>query len=239
MNFIKKKRSFSIIREYGFLFTFLVAIGGLFYPKLGLLVLLIMLGLLVTSFFNAKFWCGNICPHGSYFDNIILPMSRNTKIPKFFKNKIFSYGFFVFFLFNLGRKFLAISQYFGTMTFLDKLGSIFSTTYLMVMIVGGLIGLITTPRTWCQICPMGTMEKLSYGFGKLIKFKSPYEKRITISDTSLCKNCGLCYKVCPMQIDVNNNFNQHNQISDINCIKCKTCINNCPMKILSLKEAEV
>lgn len=238
MNFVKKNRSFSLVRKYGFLFTFLVAIGGLFFPKLGLLVLLIMLGLVVTSFFNAKFWCGNICPHGSYFDNIILPFSRNKEIPKIFRSKIFSTGFFLFFIFNLGRKFFKITKFFGTMTFLDKLGTIFSTTYLMVMIVGGILGVLTTPRTWCQICPMGTMEKISYKFSKLIGFKSKLEKKITISDLDSCKNCGLCYKVCPMQIKVNEVFDENNQISDINCIKCKTCINNCPMKILSLDKAK-
>lgn len=235
--FIKTKRSFSWLRKYGFLFTFLVAFGGLFQPKLGLLVVAIMLGLIVSSIFNAKFWCGNVCPHGSYFDNIIMPFSRNTATPRFFKSKALKYGFFIFFAFNISRKLLLISKFWNTFSYWDRLGTIFATTYLMVLIVGGLLGLVFSPRTWCQICPMGTMEKVSYSLGKSLGVSRKLEKKVTISQAELCKSCGLCHKVCPMQIDVNNSFDENNQISDIDCIKCSTCIVNCPMKILSMKKA--
>ncbi len=236
-NFIKTNRSFSFIRKYGFLFTFLVAFGGLFQPKLGLLVVFIMLGLIFTSLFHNKFWCGNICPHGSYFDNIILPLSRNREIPKIFKSKFLQVGFFAFFAFNLSRKIFKISSFWGSYSFLDKLGTIFSTTYLMVLIVGGLLGVIFTPRTWCKICPMGTMETISYKFGKLFKLNHLFEKKVTISDINQCKECGLCHKVCPVQINVFKEFDQNKQLANPDCIKCKTCIVNCPMKILSMEKA--
>ena len=48
--FIKKNRTFTFVRKYGWLITVLIAIGGLWQPKLGLLVLFIMSGLMITSF---------------------------------------------------------------------------------------------------------------------------------------------------------------------------------------------
>ena len=65
---IKTARTFTVIRQYAFLFTLTVAIGGLYYPKLGLSVIPVMIGLLLFSFFKGRYWCGNICAHGSLFD---------------------------------------------------------------------------------------------------------------------------------------------------------------------------
>lgn len=94
--YIKTNRIFNHVREYGWIATVLIAIGGLWEPKLGLAVLLVMAGLTITSFFSGRYWCGNVCFHGSLFDKIILPVSRNTKIPDFFKSKPFIIGFFIF-----------------------------------------------------------------------------------------------------------------------------------------------
>lgn len=48
--YIKTNRTFSPIRKYGWLFTLIVAIIGLWLPKLGLLVLGIMLALMISGF---------------------------------------------------------------------------------------------------------------------------------------------------------------------------------------------
>lgn len=102
--YIITNRIFNPIRKFSWLITVIVAIGGLWFPKFGLIVLLIMAGLLVTAFFNGRYWCGNVCPHGSLFDRIISPFSRNKKIPSVFKTKVFITLFFLFFVVNLGRK---------------------------------------------------------------------------------------------------------------------------------------
>ncbi len=91
---IKTNRTFTLIRKYGFIFTLLVAIGGLWYPKLGLLVIPVMIGLMLYSFFKGRYWCGNICAHGSLFDSLLMPISRNAKIPAFFQIKITIHYFF-------------------------------------------------------------------------------------------------------------------------------------------------
>lgn len=236
--YIKTNRTFTTLRKYSWIFTFLVAIGGLWVPKLGLLVILVMLGITITSFFSGRFWCGNVCPHGSLFDRLALPISLNKKIPEFFKSKYMIVGFFIFFMFNFSRKMIKAFSFWGTYDFLDKLGLVFVTTYLMVLITGGLAAVLINPRTWCQFCPMGTIQKLSHKLGSSLGVTEKTEKKITIEDIDKCRKCGLCARVCPFQLTPYLEFGEYNQFHDVNCIKCGTCIKNCPAKLLSLKTKE-
>lgn len=236
--YIKTNRTFTFIRRNAWMFTVLVALGGLFEPKLGLLVIPIMAGLIITAFFNGRYWCGNICPHGSLFDKIFLPLSQNKKIPKFLKSKGMIIGFFIFFMFNFSRKIFNITKLWGSFTFLDKLGLLFSNTYLMVLIVGGLLAVLVNPRTWCQFCPMGSMQKLSHSLGKGIGVAKKTEKKLTISDQSKCVSCGKCAKVCPFQLTPYLEWSDKNQFDHPDCIKCSTCVENCPLGILSIKQEE-
>ncbi len=234
--YIRANRIFNPIRKYGWIGTIVIAIGGLWEPKLGLTVMLIMAGLTITSFFNGRYWCGNICFHGSLFDKIILPISKNKKIPAFFKSKPMIIGFFIFFMTNFTRKIIAVSQFWGTYDILDKLGLLFSYTYLMVLIVGGALAIFINTRTWCQFCPMGTIQKLSHSLGRKLGIAKNTEKKITISDKDKCISCGKCAKVCPFQLAPYKEFSDNNQLDNLDCIKCNTCVVNCPVKILSLEK---
>ena len=233
--YLKKNRTFTFIRKYAWIITILIAIGGLWQPKLGLLVLFIMSGLIITSFFTGRYWCGNFCPHGSLFDRILLPISQNKAIPKPLKSRPMIIVFFIFFMFNFCKKIINVFGNWGNYDFLDKFGLLFVNTYLMVLIIGSLMAIFITPRTWCQFCPMGTMQKFSYSLGKSTGVAKKTDKKISISDINLCRNCGLCAKVCPFQLEPYKNWNGNNEFDDINCIKCSNCVEYCPVKILSLK----
>ncbi|MEW8973536.1 MAG: 4Fe-4S binding protein [Tissierellaceae bacterium] len=233
--YLKKNRTFTFIRKYAWIITILIAIGGLWQPKLGLLVLFIMSGLIITSFFTGRYWCGNFCPHGSLFDRILLPISQNKAIPKPLKSRPMIIVFFIFFMFNFCKKIINVFGNWGNYDFLDKFGLLFVNTYLMVLIIGSLMAIFITPRTWCQFCPMGTMQKFSYSLGKSTGVAKKTDKKISISDINLCRNCGLCAKVCPFQLEPYKNWNGNNEFDDINCIRCSNCVEYCPVKILSLK----
>lgn len=234
--YIKTNRIFNPIRSYTWLVTVIVAIGGLWFPKLGLVVLAIMAALITTAFFNGRFWCGNVCPHGSLFDRVILPISRNGKIPTFFKTIAFVILFFIFFMWNLSRRIMSVSSLWGTYEFVDKLGFVFVITYLVVMVAGGFLAIIATPRTWCQFCPMGSIQKAAHKLGKLLGVSKHTEKKITIDAQDKCHNCGKCTRVCPFQLKPYLEFSDQNQFDNPNCIKCKTCVANCPAGILSVKK---
>jgi NAD(P)H-flavin reductase/polyferredoxin len=236
---IKTNRAFTKVRRYAWIFTVAVAIGGLWYPKLGLLVLPIILSLTVMSFFKGRYWCGNFCPHGSLYDHVMMPLSRNKMIFPFLKSKITVSLFFLWFLFNLSRKFIRVSAFFGTMAFWDKVGFIFVTTYLMVLVVGGTLSFFNAPRSWCQICPMGVLQRTSYRLGKFLGIAKKTDVKITIASKDMCHTCGKCARVCPMQLTPYLEFNDNNQLDSPLCIRCSTCVENCPANILSLnKEAE-
>lgn len=236
--YIKTNRTFTTLRKHGWILTVLIAIGGLWEPKLGLAVVFIMAGLTISGFFTGRYWCGNICPHGSLFDKVFSPISRNKKIPKVFKSKPMILGFLLFFTINFSRKLIKISKLWGSFAFLEKLGMLFSNTYLMVLIVGGFLAIFVNSRTWCQFCPMGSIQKASHKLGKLLGVAKKTEKKITISNTELCHACGKCSRVCPFQLTPYLEFSDNNQFDNPNCIKCSTCVENCPAGILSLSNEE-
>ena len=237
--YIKAQRVFTPLRKYGWTFTLLVAFGGLYYPRLGLLVIPIMLSLTGLSFFRGRYWCGNICPHGSLFDSLLYPLTGNRHIPNWLKSKVPAALFFIFFSYNLVKKFIRVSALFGTMAFLDKLGFIFVASYLMVTVVGGILSLILSARTWCQFCPMGVLQTMSYRLGKLFGVTKTTDRKITVAQPDMCHLCGKCARVCPMQLTPYLEFSAENQFDAAKCIRCSTCVVHCPAGILSLSSPGV
>ncbi|NMB02908.1 MAG: 4Fe-4S dicluster domain-containing protein [Firmicutes bacterium] len=225
------------IQKYTWPFTLVVAVGGLWWPRLGLLVLPIMLSLAIISFFRGRFWCGNVCSHGSLYDFVLGPFSRHRNIPRFLKSPVMVWFFFGFFGYNITRRVVAVAGLWGTQTFWDRLGFIFVISYLMVLLVGGTLAVFIRPRTWCNFCPMGTMEKLSYKLGKLSGVAARTDQKVTISDLDKCRACGKCAKVCPMQLSPHLGFADTGQFEHEDCIRCGACVEACPFNLLSISKA--
>jgi len=168
-----------------------------------------------------------------------MPLSRNTKIPGILKSRVMQATVFVWFMYNLGSKFIRVSALWGSMLFWDRLGFVFVASYLMVTIVGGTLALVFTPRSWCQFCPMGTMQTLMYKLGKALGWTRKHDRKITASAMDKCHKCAKCARVCPFQLEPYNEFSDKNQFDHEACIRCLTCVQNCPAHILTLStEAE-
>lgn len=236
--FIKTNRIFSPLRKWSWLFLLIVAFGGLWFPKLGLLMIPIMIALPIIGFSKGKYWCGNICPHGSLFDQYIMPLSSNRKIPAWAKSRVTMSLGFAWFMYMLSIRLIKVAVLWGTISFWDRLGFIFVMNYFVVTVVGTTLAFFINPRTWCNFCPMGTVQKLFYKLGKFLGLSKYFDEKVTIASKEMCHSCGKCSRVCPMQLTPYTEFNDINQFASEACIRCSTCVVNCPAGILSLDKEE-
>lgn len=223
------------IRKYVWIFIPLVALGGLWYPKLGLLMLPIMLAMMVMGLLKGKYWCGNFCPHGSLYDYMIAPVSAGKKVPGFFKSRSLTVLMFGFFMFMLGSRLFKVFAIFGSAPFLDKLGYVFVLNYLGVTIVGSILALSVNPRTWCFFCPMGTFQVLMYKAGKLLGLNRATDvKVVACQESAACTQCGKCLQACPLELAPYEATCQGQPFSSEACIRCATCVRACPLATLEM-----
>lgn len=234
-SYVKTQRTFSFIRRYGWLVTLIIALGGLWAPRLGLLVPPIMAALMVMSLFGGKYWCGNYCFHGSLFDTLVMPRSRNIKTPALLRSRGFIALFFIIFMFALARRLITVFEHPGGADFWDRLGFAFVLTYLVVTVAGSALNIFLNPRAWCHFCPMGTIQSLLYKAGKYLPWTDSWGKKVAIKDGSLCLSCGKCSRVCPMQLEPHGELMNSKILHNGACIRCGVCTRHCPQNLLSLE----
>ncbi|NQU73392.1 MAG: 4Fe-4S binding protein [Candidatus Omnitrophica bacterium] len=131
----------------------LIVIGGLFIPVLGYLVVAMMVFFLVLSVFKGRFWCWNLCPRGAFLDIALSAISRNRPAPKIFAKQWFRWlifaafiSFLIYRIISVGGNFIAI-------------GSVFVGVCLLTTLIAIALGIATKHRSWCTICPMGTLQQ--------------------------------------------------------------------------------
>ncbi len=182
---------------------------------------------LVATLFLRTVFCGWVCPLGTVFDLIrylgkwvgslsaIMPINRKTK--RWIKSKQVGlskvdhyarYLRYVFLLWILQAAFLGIASIKNG----DEKG-IVSVLYLLIAL--GIVGLFVE-RSWCKYaCPVGAVMGI---FSKL----SPTS---VTRNESVCIECNICSKTCPMKIDV-----AHiRRVREIDCQTCVKCIEACPV----------
>jgi polyferredoxin len=205
-----KQSKIRVITPYLGMIVLIVSIGGIFYPKLGYILLLVFATLLIIAPFRGRWFCGNLCPRGSFVDFWLAPLSRKLKIPPFLRSMWIRIPIFIALMGFM------IYRLLGTQGVVDRIGMVFVTLCIITTSIAILFGVIIAPRTWCTFCPMGTLQRIMGG--------SKYQLKL---DGDLCIDCKRCQKVCPMQLPVN-------EIQDLpDCIKCGRCIDACPKDALS------
>lgn len=197
-------------------------IAGWFYPPAGLLTIICMLAPVVVAFLKGRVWCGFFCPRGSFNDLVLAKWSRRRPLPGFLTATWFRLTFLILLLgaFTIQiilaqRNPVAVGTAFWRM--------ICSTTGLTI-----LLGTVYHQRSWCRICPMGTLAGYAAGLrpvGNRIQQVSFKKDR--------CLDCKLCNKICPLAIPVHT-FKAAGRVNDPDCLKCQACIHSCPQKALYL-----
>jgi polyferredoxin len=190
-------------------------IAGVFFPYIGLVVMLMMAGFLILSLFKGRFWCGYICPRGSFLERYFSRFSLNRPIPAWLKSSPFKYtvlGFMlVFMTVNLMMAWDSLAS----------IGSVFIRLCIQTSLIAVVLGYIFRPRTWCTFCPMGLLQGLLGHKKKLVKLTA-----------QSCTDCKLCAKVCPVEVQVNA-YKTEGAINSAVCLKCRNCVLNCPRQALS------
>lgn len=120
-----------------------------FYPVVGFVALICMIGPVAVAVSRGRYWCGNVRPQGNFYDKIIQRLSRQKSIPVVFKMEGFR-RFMVMFIFVV----FSIQMYvaWGDPS---AMGDIFIRIIFWTTVIGVVIGIVFQQRAWCRICPLG------------------------------------------------------------------------------------
>ena len=135
--------------------VFLAFLGvGVFYPAIGLIAITCMLAPVIVAFWRGRWWCGNVCPRGSFYDHVLRRFSPQRKTPAFFRQPLFR-GFMVAFIMVM----FSVQMY-AAWGNISAMGMVFLVLIGVTTLAAILLGAFFNSRTWCNFCPMGTLAML-------------------------------------------------------------------------------
>ena len=198
--------------------TALILVLGWKYPLLGYLVVAAMVGGIVSGILAGRWFCGNMCPRGGFLERIISRYSPGKPMPAWAKSMKIRIGVLLFLIC------MVILNGSRNPDSWQHWGYVFWLICLVTTILGGILAFFWNARSWCAICPMGTIQSW-LGGGKY---------RLAI-DPKHCMSCKRCEQVCPMHLAIiqgktGNTFPQ--PLFSKDCLRCGECEAACPAKTL-------
>lgn len=209
------KKLLILWKQYSFLLLLAFLFLSLLDLRFALAAIICMAAPPLLAISRGRYWCGNLCPRGSFYDNLMSKISKKNKIPKFFKSKILRA---IMVIFLLSMFFIGVIQNWGNPY---GIGMVFYRIILITTVVGVILSLLINHRTWCQICPMGTLSAL---------ISKHRKNKKTLQVSSSCISCKLCSKKCPIGIAPHDYKGDH--LSHPDCIQCGKCIEVCPLNMI-------
>ncbi len=198
-------------KKYSFVALMMFILLGLFDARIALLASICMVAPIIVSLFKGRFWCGNLCPRGSFYDNVVSKFSNKRKVPKFLKSYYFRAIVFAGMMTMFG---LGIKQNLGN---LYGIGMVFYRMIVVTTVIGIVLSLFYNHRTWCNFCPMGSVASI------ISKFK---KSKKVLQVSSSCVSCKMCEKKCHLGI-VPYEY-KGDILSHPDCIQCGQCVSVCP-----------
>ncbi len=196
----------------------LVIIGGQFYPYLGFIPIALLGVMMVLVFSRGRFYCGWICAMGAFHERILARISRKERMLPLFKASWFRWLVFVLMMGLLVSRLILAG---GNP---EKIGATFVMMWTLSTFLAVGLGLFWKPRSWCKICPMATFQGLFPSCNYVLQVASS------------CKQCGICEKVCPLEM----NPGAHREkgfVESGKCMRCANCVQNCPRQALAFGPA--
>ncbi len=194
---------------------FLVVLAGQFYPQMGFLAIGMMVYMIAQAFTKGRHYCGWICSMGAFHDRVLARFSLNQQIPPVLSARWFRYLVFVL---MMG---LMMSRFVMSAGDPVAIAGVFVMMWTLSTCLAVGLGFLFRPRSWCNICPMALVQGVIGKNANLLK----------VADN--CKDCGLCKKVCPVELDPAS-FKHEGHVPSSKCIRCASCVVNCPVGALSL-----
>ncbi|MFQ6060160.1 MAG: 4Fe-4S binding protein [Thermoplasmata archaeon] len=209
----------------------------LLIPFLIFLVLVLLLG---------RFWCAWLCPLGLPQD-LLTRFRRSVRIKRvelppswsvfLHQMKYLGLLLILFYTFALGFPFLGLSAFRTDLAIpyeqLDPnramyvypqilIGILPPNTFVPVLsiLTFGFFLMTCFPirRFWCHICPAGAM------MAPLNRYALIHLRK----DNSRCTHCGVCARVCPMEIRKVYEEREEENVSVAECVHCYRCVESCP-----------
>jgi ferredoxin-type protein NapH len=209
------ERILKLWKKYSFTLLIAFVLLGVIDLRFAVIAIVCMIAPVIVSIFKGRFWCGNLCPRGNFYDNVVSKFSNKRVPPKFFKSYYFRAVVLIFMMtmFTSG-----IKQNLGN---LYGIGMVFYRIIVITTIIGIALSLIYNHRTWCNFCPIGTMAS---AISKLRKNKN------VLQVSSSCVSCKICEKKCPLGLvpyDYKGDI-----LSHPDCMQCGQCATACPRKAI-------
>ena len=206
-------------KKYSYFLLISFVIGGFFDLRIGLIAITCMVGPIITSLYKGRFWCGNICPRGSFYDNIASKFSRKKKTPALLQSAYFRAALTILLLVIFS------SNMIKTWGNLHDMGMVVYRLIIVTTLIGIGLTLLFNHRTWCNICPMGSISALC------ATLRIPKNNSSFLQIDSSCITCKKCQKSCPMGIaacDFKGRALTHKD-----CLQCNNCVYVCPKKSIA------
>ncbi len=199
-------------------------IGAKFAPFLFPVAVIVGAVIALSSFFFGRWFCGYVCPIGTIQELIYSTKKSKKKFDQLIPYKI--HKFMIFFKYIIFL-FTAITAFFGAQYLYMKFCPVLAIAHIQNITIAGIVVLAIiiflgyfVERFWCRyICPYAALMNIFQKIADIIGIKR--YKIFRNIHTSI--NCFNCLNYCPMNIDIGYN----EKISDINCIKCMSCVRQC------------